>query len=102
MVRIATDKTAMPAAEVKMLGYRHANAFDWGAVARAAGDASAVGALYDACRQTKWRRSVRRPLSFAATAQSGQVTGPLGEDLATATVNLVASGQHVNVNRWSA
>ena len=40
MVRIAADKKAMPAAEVKMLGYRHANAFDWGAVARAAGGRS--------------------------------------------------------------
>ena len=54
--------------------------------------------------RTAWRRMLGRRTGehtpFAATARGGRgkVFGPLGVDLATATVNLVVLGHHMDVN----
>ena len=77
---------------------------DWQRLAAAAGDPSAAALLYYVCNQTKWRRALGKAKSshsgFAATGEEGAILGPLGMDLAAATVNMVAAAQHARVNRW--
>ena len=57
-------------------------------------------------RTTKWRRfpqgrSRGMPMQFTATTlQGGGMIGPLGDNLMLATINLVALGQHRNVQHW--
>ena len=99
MVRLTDDK-----GRNSCLGRDHGNQFDWDAIASGAGDPRAAELLQRVCNRTKWRKSMGKQCTefpqFTATGTSGRMVGSLGDNLASATVNLVASGQHDMVNTW--
>lgn len=93
------------AESMRSLGKVHSSSIDWDALATAAGDPTASDSLKDACYYTMWRRAPGRyhgehcPLTATGIGNAGGVLPPLGTDLATATLNLVAGGRQFNVNR---
>ena len=99
---ISAQRTAE---SIRTLGQVHCNSINWEALATAAGDPAAAGLLKDACFYTIWRRALGRypgehcPLTATGIGSAGGALPPLGTDLATATLNLVAGGRQYNVNR---
>eukprot|EP00435_Cladocopium_sp_Y103_P010670 s3537_g2.t1 len=93
------------AATIRSLGKTHCSSIDWVALATAAGDPAAADLLKDACYYTMWRRALGRhagghcPFTATGATNAGGALPPLGTDLATATLNLVAGGRQHNVNR---
>lgn len=95
------------AAVVSRIGMTVAMELPWNIVCTAlhlsAHDAQVFSTV---ARTTKWRRfpqgrSRGMPIQFTATTlQGGGMIGPLGDNLMLATINLVALGQHRNVQHW--
>ena len=99
-VRIPAD---MSAADVRTIGIRNADLIDWDAIAHLLGTDEWSLTLYFVCRRTMWRRMPSKskcvlPKFAASLRGKGSVIGPLGTDLVTATFELVASGQHLDVS----
>eukprot|EP00435_Cladocopium_sp_Y103_P001598 s3537_g1.t1 len=90
---------------IRSLGKTHCSSIDWAALATAAGEPAAADLLKDACYYTMWRRALGRysgghcPFTATGAGNAGGVLPPLGTDLATATLNLVAGGRQYHVNR---
>ena len=88
------------------LGQLHASGFDWDAIAACLGDPSLADKLFHVCMHTKWRKCTGRQvnehpqLSATKVGGRGAHVGPLGDNLAQATCNLVAAGLEGQVNTW--
>ena len=101
-VRIPAD---MSAADVRTIGIRNADLIDWDAITHLLGADEWSLTLYFVCRRTIWRRMPAKskcmlPKFAASLRGKGSFIGPLGTDLVTATFQLVASGQHLDVSAF--
>ena len=99
---IAVPDDATPA-QIRLLGQEHVGMVDWLRLAHFLQCPSLADTLHDACLHTKWRKCPRgqgRVVQFTATYLArGGMCGPLGPHLVLATINLVAAGKHMRVQR---
>ena len=78
---------------------------NWEELAEAVGDKGLAHILQEVCRLTKWRRCTSRypgkfPQLTCTRLGSRGTIQPFTSNFALATLNLVASGLHMQVVRW--
>ena len=92
-------------AQIQQIGQAYGHLLDWHNICIYLRCPSQADLLHHVCTTTKWRKaplgqSKTAPPSFIASYLSkGGMCGPLGSNLALATINLVASGKHSLVQK---
>ena len=91
--------------QVQKLGWNMHGSFNWEELAEAVGDKGLAHTFQEVCRLTKWRRCTSRypgkfPQLTCTRLGSRGTIQPFTSNFALATLNLVASGLHMQVVRW--